>query len=66
MYPIRSLSLSILNMIKKYKNNMVYYLLYFDIVSNWNDWANLESIIKAHNLKNKKLETILHTLRVKG
>lgn len=65
MYPIQSLCLSILNMIKKYKKNMVYYLLYFDIVGNWKDYANLESIIKAHNLKNKKLETILHILILK-
>ncbi|MDY3676612.1 MAG: hypothetical protein SO040_06755 [Catenibacterium mitsuokai] len=52
-------------MIKKYKKNMVYYLLYFDIVGNWKDCANLESIKKAHILKNDELEISLHTLRLK-
>lgn len=65
MYPIQSLSLLILNMIKKYKKNMVYYLLYFDIVGNWKDCAILESIKKAHILKNDELEISLHTLRLK-
>lgn len=65
MYPIQSLSLLILNMIKKYEKNMVYYLLYLDIVGNWKDCANLESIKKAHILKNDELEISLHTLRLK-
>lgn len=65
MYPIQSLSLLILNMIKKYEKNMVYYLLYFDIVGNWKDCTNLESIKKAHILKNDELEISLHTLRLK-
>lgn len=65
MYPIQTLSLLILNMNKKYEKNMVYYLLYFDIVGNWKDSANLESIKKAHILKNDELEISLHTLRLK-
>lgn len=65
MYPIQSLSLLILNMIKKYEKNMVYYLLYFDIVGNWKDCTNLESIKKTHILKNDELEISLHTLRLK-
>ena len=65
MYPIQSLSLLILNMIKKYEKNMVYYLLYFDIVGNWKDCTNLESIKKTYILKNDELEISLHTLRLK-